>query len=152
MMFGADKLCKEQALLYLSLGPRPWVSFPDTIHEGLMHLAPTIGWLKSNNWSNIMIFLRDQQWVWTEVDFWGKPWETSQGCEVRCFHCHCNWISNITPRPLREKLARMMGPEENMTDIIQRWKPTHLLHSTFIILQIIENKGSMQSRILSSVA
>ena len=43
MMFGADKLCKEQALLYLSLGPR-WVSFPDTIHEGLMHLAPTIGW------------------------------------------------------------------------------------------------------------
>ena len=43
-MFGEDQLCKEQAHLYLSLGPRPWLLFPDRIHEGLMHLAPAIGW------------------------------------------------------------------------------------------------------------
>ena len=57
MMFGADQLCKDQALLYLSLGPRPWLSFPDTIHEGLMHLAPTIG-LNLNVSQNITIFHR----------------------------------------------------------------------------------------------
>ena len=35
-----EALCIEQALRYTSIGP--WVEFPDTIHEGLAHMAEAI--------------------------------------------------------------------------------------------------------------
>ena len=35
-----EALCIEQALRYISIGP--WVEFPDTIHEGLAHMAEAI--------------------------------------------------------------------------------------------------------------
>lgn len=41
-------LCVEQLLAYIKeIGD--WIKFPDTIHEGLAHLAETLGQYSLNN-------------------------------------------------------------------------------------------------------
>ena len=46
-----EKLCSEQMLRYID-GIGDWVRFPDTIHEGLAHLAETIGLLHYKSYAH----------------------------------------------------------------------------------------------------
>ena len=50
-----------------------------------------------------------------------------------------NLLKHNFLRPMREKLARLMGPEENMTDIMRRWKSSHFLHATWKKLHWFNN-------------